>query len=106
MGRSKIKRGDTVVVTAGRDKGRVGKVILAIPAKDRVVVEGVNMVKRHQKPVGEQPGQIVNKEAAIHVSNVAFWSEAEQRRVKIGFKVLEDGTKVRVDRRTGANLDA
>lgn len=106
MGKFKIKRGDTVVVTAGKDKGRTGKVIQAIPAEQRLVVEGVNMVKRHQKPVGEQPGQIVNKEAPIHVSNVALWNEAEQRRVKVGYRTQDDGTKVRVDRQTGAALDA
>ena len=87
----KIKRGDTVVVVAGRHKGSRGKVLTVIPEDSRVVVEGVALVKRHQK--------------AIHISNVALWSESLQSRVKVGLKVAEDGRKVRVDRKTGALLD-
>lgn len=101
----KIKRGDTVVVVAGRHKGSRGKVLSVIPEDSRVVVEGVNLVKRHQKGAGEQPGQIIQKEAAVHISNVALWSESLQSRVKVGLKVAEDGRKVRVDRKTGALLD-
>lgn len=101
----KIKRGDTVVVVAGRHKGSRGKVLSVIPEDSRVVVEGVNLVKRHQKGAGEQSGQIIQKEAAVHISNVALWSESLQSRVKVGLKVAEDGRKVRVDRKTGALLD-
>jgi large subunit ribosomal protein L24 len=102
----KIKRGDPVVVVSGRHKGAKGKVLQVLPAEHRIVVEGVNVVTRHQKPVGDQPGQVIRKEAPVHISNVALWSEAEQRKVKVGYQRLEDGRKVRVDKKTGAQFDA
>lgn len=103
----KIKRGDTVVVIGGKDKGKTGRVLLVQPAEGRVVVEGVNLVTKHQKPVGDQPGQRLRKEAAVHVSNLALWNEAEQRRVKVGYAFSDDGaTKFRIDKKTGARLDA
>ena len=71
---------------------------------DEEVVEGINRVKRHQKPVGEQPGTIIHKEAPIHISNVVLWNAEENRRVKVGYKV-EDGKKSRIDRKSGASLD-
>ena len=98
----KIRRDDTVVVISGKHKGKVGKVVRVLPTDNRVVVEGVAMVKRHMKAQGQQAGSLVEKEAAIHVSNVALWDAAQGRRVKVGFKVQEDGTKTRVDRKTGA----
>jgi large subunit ribosomal protein L24 len=71
-----------------------------------VVVEGVNRIKRHQKPVGEQPGGIIEREAPIHISNVALWvGEDDGQKVKVGFKIQDDGTKVRVNRATGADID-
>lgn len=97
----KIRRDDTVVVIAGKHKGKVGKVVRVLPMEGRVVVEGVAMIKRHMKAQGEQAGSIVEREAPIHVSNVALWNAAEGRRVKVGFKV-EGDAKVRVDRKTGA----
>jgi len=105
MSRSKlrIQRDDTVIVIAGKQKGTVGRVLKVMPEDGRVVVEGVRRVKRHQKPQGEQPGTIVEKEASIHVSNVALWNAAEGRRVKVAFR--KDGDdKVRVDRKTGAAI--
>ena len=107
MSRAKlrIKRDDTVIVITGKDKGKVGRVLRVMPEDDKVVVEGVRRVKRHQKPTGEQPGTIVEKEAPIHISNVALWNAAEGRRVRVGYKVGDDGKKVRVDRSTGAALD-
>ncbi|MCP4803738.1 MAG: 50S ribosomal protein L24 [Proteobacteria bacterium] len=101
----KIRRGDNVVVTAGKDKGKTGKVLKVLPARERIVVEGVGLVKKHQKPAGEQPGQIVTREAAIHISNVALWNEAEGRRIKVAFSRDEDGKKIRVDRKSGARID-
>lgn len=100
----RIKRDDTVVVITGKEKGKVGRVLRVIPEDDKVIVEGVRRVKRHQKPVGEQPGAIVEKEAPIHLSNVALWNAAEKRRVKVAYKIT-DGKKIRVDRSTGAALD-
>ena len=100
----RIKADDTVIVTAGRDKGKVGRVIRVMPAEGRVVVEGVARVKRHQRPVNDSPGAIIEKEAPIHISNVALWNAEENRRVKVGYAVV-DGKKTRVDRRTGASID-
>jgi large subunit ribosomal protein L24 len=100
----KIRRDDTVVVIAGKHKGKIGKVVRVMPLDSKVVVEGVAMVKRHVKAQGQQAGSIVEKEAAIHVSNVALWNAAEGRRVKVGFAVDSEGAKVRVDRKTGASV--
>jgi large subunit ribosomal protein L24 len=100
----KIRRDDTVVVIAGKHKGKVGKVVRVMPLEGRVVVEGVAMVKRHVKAQGQQAGQLIEKEAPIHVSNVALWDAAAGKRVKVGYRVEDDGTKVRVDRKTGATV--
>lgn len=105
MAKMKIKRDDTVVVTAGRHKGKVGKVLRVLPDAGRVVVEKVNLVKRHVKPQGDRPGGVVEKEGPLHISNVALWNSAEGRPMKVGWKVLADGTKVRTDRKTGADID-
>lgn len=96
----KIRRDDTVVVIAGKEKGRTGKVVRVLPDEGRVVVEGVAMVKRHVKATKDQDGRIVEKERAIHVSNVALWDAASGKRVKVGFKTDGD-TKVRVNKKTG-----
>jgi len=101
----KIKQGDLVQVIAGKDKGRTGKVLRVLRAENRIVVEGLNLVKRHQKPTAEQPGQIVEKEAPLHISNVALWNADESRRIKAGYKVV-DGKKLRVDRKSGNPIDA
>ena len=100
----KIRRDDTVIVIAGKSKGKVGKVVRVLPEDGRLVVEGVAMVKRHVKAQGQQAGSVGEKEAAIHISNVALWSVAEGRRIKVGYSIKEDGTKVRVDRKTGATV--
>jgi large subunit ribosomal protein L24 len=102
---ARIRSGDEVVVTTGKDKGRVGRVVRVLPDEGQVVVEGVRRVRRHRRPVGDVPGGIVEKEMPLDISNVALWNAAESRRVKVGFKVLDDGRKVRVDRKTGAILD-
>lgn len=100
----RIKSGDTVIVIAGKDKGKVGRVVQVKPSTRQVKVEGVRVVKRHTKPVGDQAGGILTKEAFLDVSNVAFWDADAERRVKVGFAVV-DGKKVRVDRKTGTPLD-
>ena len=105
MAKYRIKCGDTVKVIAGKEKGRTGSVIRIDIERGRVLVEGLNMVKRHVRPQGGQPGQVVEKEALIHISNVALWSTEENRAVRIGYQV-QDGKKVRVDRKTGTALDA
>jgi large subunit ribosomal protein L24 len=102
---ARIRQKDEVVVTTGKDKGKTGRVVRVLPDEGKVVVEGVRRVRRHRRPVGDTPGGIVEKEMPIDISNVALWNSAENRRVKVGFKVLDDGRKVRVDRKTGDVLD-
>ena len=101
----RIKSDDTVKVIAGKSKGLIGKVARVYPKKGRVVVEGINKVKRHQKPVGDQPGGIVVKEAPIAISNVALWDEESGCRVKVGYDLGADGKKVRVNRATRTPID-
>jgi large subunit ribosomal protein L24 len=102
----KIKKGDKVVVLTGRDKGKNGEVLGVLRAENRVLVQGVNMVKRHTRPRPGQPGGIVEKEAAIHVSNVAHIDPKSQKPTRIGYRILEDGRKVRYAKRSGEVLDA
>ena len=103
----KIKRDDEVVIIAGRDKGKHGTVTRVLE-NDRVLVGGVNMVKRHTKPnpMRNAPGGIVEKEAPIHVSNVAIFNNATNKADRVGFKILEDGTKVRIFKSNQEQIDA
>jgi large subunit ribosomal protein L24 len=101
---AKIRKGDRVVVLTGRDKGRVGEVIKVMPAEDRALVRGVNMVSRHQKQTAGQEGGIVRKEAAIHLSNLAL-QDSNGKPTRVGFKTLDDGRKMRVATRTGETID-
>ena len=101
----KIRKDDVVVVLAGKDRGRTGRVVRILSLKDRVLVEGVNMVRKHVKGTHEQPGRIEEREVPLHISNVALWNEDDKRAVKVGRKILEDGTKVRIDRKTGDQID-
>jgi large subunit ribosomal protein L24 len=105
MPKLKIKKGDNVVVIAGRDKGRTGEVLRVIPAERRAVVQGVNMVKRHTKPQMGDPGGIVEKELSLHISNIAHVDPASGKPTRIGYRVLDDGRKVRVARRSGEVID-
>jgi large subunit ribosomal protein L24 len=99
----KIKKGDRVKVIAGRSKGKVGDVLRVLPAEERVVVSGVNVIKRHTKPGRTGEGGIIEREAAIHVSNVALLHD--DKPTKVGFKFLEDGRKVRFARASGETID-
>ena len=103
---NKIRKGDTVVITAGRDKGRTGTVIRVL-ADDHVVVENVNMVKKHQKPNPARgvTGAIVQREAPIHASNVSLWNPATKKADRVGFRTLEDGRKVRYFKSNGEVVD-
>ena len=101
----KIRKGDRVKVITGRSKGKVGDVLRVIAAEQRVVVSGVNMIKRHTKPGRTDAGGIVEREAAIHVSNVAILDPKSDKPTKIGFKFLEDGRKVRFARGSGETID-
>jgi large subunit ribosomal protein L24 len=97
----KIKKGDEVIVIAGKDKGKKGSVLSIIRENDRVVVSGINLIKRHQKPGREGAGGIVSKEASLHISNVALIDPKEGKATRVGYKTLADGKKVRVARRSG-----
>ena len=102
---AKIKKGDRVIVLAGKDKGRQGQVIKVLPKDERVVVAGVNMVKRHTRPSqGDPQGGIKNKEAALHISNVAFIDPKSGEPTRVGFRI-EDGKKVRVAKKSGEVID-
>jgi large subunit ribosomal protein L24 len=102
---AKIKKGDKVVVLTGRDRGRTGEVIEVRPTEGRALVRGVNLVKRHQKQSAQQGGGIISKEAPIHLSNIAYADPKDGKPTRIGFKVLTGGKKVRVAKRSGAEID-
>ncbi len=100
-----VKKGDTVVVISGKDKGKKGKVLAAIPKKDRVLIEGINMLTKHQKPKGQmQQGGIIHQEGPIHVSNVMLYCNKDKTGVRVGYKILENGDKVRVCKKCGEVL--
>jgi len=103
---SKVKKGDRVVVLAGRDRGRTGEVLQVIPTEERALVRGVNLVKRHQRQTTNQEGGIIQKEAPIHLSNLAIADPKDGKPTRVGFKVLEDGRKVRFAKRSGDLIDA
>ena len=103
---AKVKRGDRVVVLTGRDKGKQGEVLKVLPKEHRVVVQGVMVVKRHQKASARNPeGGIVTKEAPVDVSNVAHLDPKDGRPTRVGFRFLEDGRKVRYAKRSGEVID-
>ena len=100
----KIKKDDTVIVITGKDKGKKGKVLKAMPKEDRVIVEGVNMQTKHQKQTRTVKSEIKHQEGPIHVSNVMLYDNKAKTPVKIGYKI-ENGKKVRVSRKTGSVID-
>ena len=103
---AKIKKGDYVVVIAGKDKGQKGEVLKVFPKELRVVVKGVKMVKRHVRPSQADPeGGIKQFEAPIHVSNVAHMDPKDNKPTRVGFKTLKDGQKVRVTKKSGEVID-
>lgn len=101
----RIRKGDQVIVIAGKHKGQRGEVLRVLD--DRVVVQNVNLVKRHQKPnpAANQPGGIIEREAPIHISNVMLYNPTTKKGDRVGFKILEDGRKVRFFRSTGEVID-
>ena len=102
---AKIKKGDKVVVLTGRDKGRTGEVIEVRPADGRALVRGINMVKRHQKQTAQQEGGIISKELSIHLSNLAVADPKDGKPTRVGFKVMTDGRRVRIAKRSGVEID-
>jgi large subunit ribosomal protein L24 len=101
----KIRKGDRVIVTTGRDKGKKGEVLRVYPKEDRALVSGVNVVKRHQRQTAKLQGGIVNKEAPVHVSNLAHVDPKSGEPTRVGFKVLGDGRKVRFAKKSGEVID-
>jgi len=102
---AKIKKGDKVVVLTGRSKGRTGEVIQVMPKDNRALVRGVNIVRRHQRQTASQEGGVISKEATIDLSNIAVADPKDGKPTRVGFKVLDDGRKVRVAKRSGAEID-
>ena len=102
---AKIKKGDKVVVLAGRDKGRSGEVLRVIPDEGRAVVDGVNLVKRHQRQTKDREAAIITKAAALDLSNLAVADPKDGKPTRVGFKILDDGRKVRVAKRSGEQID-
>ncbi|AZN43463.1 50S ribosomal protein L24 [Paenibacillus albus] len=101
-----VKKDDTVMVITGKDKGKKGRVIAAYPRQNRVLVEGVNMVKKHTRPSQVNPqGGIIEQEAAIHVSNVMHIDPKSGKVTRIGYKVLDNGKKVRIAKKSGEVID-
>ncbi len=103
---TKIKKGDRVQILAGKSKGLRGDVLSVNPKSSRVTVQGANMVKRHTKPTQTNPGGIVEKEAALHISNVAHIDPKTDKPTRVGFKTLDDGRKVRVAKGSGELIDS
>ena len=103
--RFRLRKGDDMVVISGRDKGKTGSILRVIRSEDRVIVDGINMVKRHTRPSQAQPGGIVDKEAPIHISNVALADPKDGSATRVGYKFLEDGRKVRVAKQSGEVID-
>jgi large subunit ribosomal protein L24 len=104
MSAFKIKKGDKVVVLAGRDKGKSGEVIEVRPKENRALVRGVNMIRRHQRQSASQEGGIISKEGPIHLSNIALEDPKDGKATRVGFKILADGKKVRVAKRSGEQI--
>ena len=105
---ARIRKGDRVVVIAGKDKGRTGEVIAVRPAEGRALVRGVNMVKRHQRQTAQQEGGIISKEGSIHLSNLAVADPKDGKPTRVGFKFVGEGNdrkKVRVAKRSGVEID-
>lgn len=98
---AKIRKGDKVIVTTGKDSGKVGSVLKVLTEKNRVVVSGVNVVKKHTKPTRDSEGGIISKELSVHVSNVAHVDPKSGKATKVGYKILKDGTKERVAKASG-----
>ncbi|MCC6984017.1 MAG: 50S ribosomal protein L24 [Bauldia sp.] len=101
---AKIRKGDKVVVIAGKDKGKTGEVIAVHPADERAVVRGVNVARRHQRQTPSQEGGIIDRELPIHLSNIAIQDPSDGKPTRVGFQIV-DGRKVRVAKRSGERID-
>jgi len=100
----KLKKGDEVIVLAGKDKGKRGKIVRVIPDVRKVIVTDVNKYKKHQKPGNNEPGGIIEKDMPLHISNVAFYDASSNKGIRIGFAFNKDGKKMRVNKKSGKEI--
>lgn len=105
MSKCHVKKGDKVIVISGKDKGKVSEIVQVFPKESRVVVQGVNVVQKHQKPTAGDPGGKKPIEKSIHISNVMHVDPKDDRRVRVGIKINKDGSKTRVAKRSGQSID-
>ena len=101
----KLKKGDKVIVRRGKSKGIVGEILKVLPRENKALVRGANIVKKHTKPTQNSAGGIIEKESLINISNIAYYDEKKQKATRIGFKILEDGRKLRFSKLTGEVID-
>jgi large subunit ribosomal protein L24 len=101
----KIRKGDRVIVLAGKDKGKSGEVLRVMPKEERALVQGINMARRHQRQTPSQEGGIISKEMPIHVSNLSLRDPKDGKPTRVGYKFLQDGKKVRIAKRSGEVID-
>ena len=100
----KLKKGDEVIVLAGKDKGKKGKIVRVIPDVRKVIVTDINKYKKHQKPGNNEPGGIIEKDMPLHISNVAFFDSKENKGVRIGYDLNKDGKKIRINKKSGKEI--
>jgi len=100
----KLKKGDEVIVLAGKDKGKRGKILKVIPTTRKIIVSEINKYKKHQKPGNNEPGGIIEKDMPIHISNVAFYDSSLNKGVKLGYSFDKDGKKIRINKKSGKEI--
>ena len=100
----KLKKGDEVIVLAGKDKGKTGKIVRVIPDIRKVIVTDVNKYKKHQKPGNNEPGGIIEKDMPIHVSNLAFYDSSSKKGIRVGYTINKDGKKMRINKKSGKEI--
>ena len=100
----KLKKGDEVIVLAGKDKGKRGKILKVIPTTRKIIVSEINKYKKHQKPGNNEPGGIIEKDMPIHISNVAFYDSSLNKGVRLGYSFDKDGKKIRINKKSGKEI--
>lgn len=100
----KLKKGDEVIVIAGKNKGKTGKILSVIPALNKVIVSGINIAKKHMKPNNQQAGGITDKEMPIQISNIAYYDKELKKGVRIGYSFIKDGSKVRINKKNNKEI--
>jgi large subunit ribosomal protein L24 len=100
----KLKKGDEVIVIAGKDKGKRGKIVRVIPGLRKVIVTDINKYKKHQKPGNNEPGGIIEKDMPLHLSNVAFYDSSSNKGIRVGYIFNKDGKKMRINKKSGKEI--